>query len=72
MVAELTARGYSGSTVGNMLVPLGRILDQAVRRGLIGSKPVRRLERHERPKIVHQEMRVLEREEIGALLASSE
>jgi integrase len=55
-----------------VLIPVGRILDQAVRRGLIGSNPLRRLERHERPRVVHREMRVLGREEIAALLDAAE
>jgi site-specific recombinase XerC len=51
LVAELTAHGLSGATVSCVLVPLGRVLDQPVRRGLISSNPVRGLERHERPKV---------------------
>jgi integrase len=72
LVAELTAQGLAGATVANVLVPVGRILDQAVRRGLISSNPVRRIERHERPRVVHREMRVLGREEIAALLDAAE
>jgi integrase len=72
LVAELTAQGLAGATVANVLIPVGRILDQAVRRGPIGSNPLRRLERHERPRVVHREMRVLGREEIAALLEAAE
>jgi integrase len=72
LVAELTAQRLAGATVANVLVPVGRTLDQAVRRGLISSNPVRRLERHERPRVVHREMRVLGREEIAALLEVAE
>jgi integrase len=68
LVAELTTQGLSGATIAKPLIPLSRILDHAARRGLIGSNPVRGLERHERPKVVHREMRVLDRDEIAALL----
>jgi integrase len=68
LVAELTTQGLSGATIAKPLIPLSRILDQAVRRGLISSNPVRGLERHERPKVVHREMRVLDRDEIAVLL----
>jgi integrase len=69
LVADLHGRGLSGWTVRNILVPLGRILTSAVRRRLISENPMRRLERRERPQVVHREMRVLQPAEIEALLA---
>lgn len=52
------------------MTPLGRILSYAARRGLISDNPINRLERGERPKIDRREMRILNRDEIDALLRS--
>ena len=55
----------------NILVPVSRIFDHAVRRGLAPTNPVKALERGERPKVVREEMRVLDRHEIDALLGAA-
>lgn len=68
LVADLQRAGFAGTTIANVLVPVGRILDHAVRRGLIPANPVRGLERHERPKIRRDEMRFLDSQEIDSLL----
>jgi hypothetical protein len=49
LIAEMHAKGYKGWTIRSTLNPLSRILGNAARRGLIGSNPMRRLERGERP-----------------------
>jgi hypothetical protein len=49
LIAEMHAKGYKGWTIRSTLNPLSRILGNAARRGLIGSNPIRRLERGERP-----------------------
>ena len=68
LIAELQASGLSGWTVQGILVPLGRILNHAARRGLIADNPMRRLERRERPRVERREMRILNSEEIDAVL----
>jgi integrase len=54
--------------VQGILTPLGRILNHAARRGLIADNPMRRLERRERPRVERREMRILNSEEIDAVL----
>jgi len=68
VVAELQASGLSGWTVQGILTPLGRILNHAARRGLIPDNPMSRLERRERPRVERREMRILNSEEIDAVL----
>jgi integrase len=71
MVRELQQAGYAGSTITSILIPTNQIFDHAVRRGLARANPVRGLERHERPKIVRVEMRILDRDEIDRLLQAA-
>jgi integrase len=71
LVAELQREGFAASTIVNILVPTGQVFDHAVRRGLTPANPVRGLERHERPKIRREEMRILDRHEIEALLGAA-
>jgi integrase len=68
VIAELQAAGLSGWTIRGILVPLGRVLAYAARRGLIPDNPIRRLEPQERPRVVKREMRILRPDEIDALL----
>ena len=44
------------------------MIDHGVRRGLLPANPVKGLEKHERPKIQRDEMRILNGDEIAALL----
>jgi integrase len=67
-IADLQASGLSASTVQGILTPLGRILNHAARRGLIADNPMSRLERRERPRVERREMRILNSEEIDAVL----
>ena len=71
LVAELQTEGYAGSTITNILIPAGQVFDRAVRRGLMATNPVRRLERHERPRIDRNEMRILDGDEITTLLQAA-
>jgi integrase len=50
---------------------LSRILNSAVRRGLIGENPMRRLERGERPKVERREQRILRGDEIATFLSAA-
>jgi integrase len=68
LIADMRSRGKAGWTVRGSLTPLRRILAYAARRGMIGSNPMDRLERGERPSVGRREMRILSREEIGSLL----
>lgn len=71
LITEMTRAGYAGWTIKGVLTPLSRILGHAARQGWIASNPVTRLEKDERPKVGRREMRVLEKNEIEELLASS-
>jgi integrase len=71
LIAELGRDGLAPATVRNVLVPLNRVLDHGVRRGLLTVNPVRGLERHERPKVDRDEMRILSAEEIDALIKAA-
>ena len=68
LIAELHAAGYTGWTIRTILTPLSRLLSHAVRRGVIASSPISRLDRTERPAVWAREQRILGREEIGLLL----
>ena len=68
LIAAMRAEGKAGWTIQGALVPLGRILNAAVRRGLLASNPLHRLEREERPRVGGRERRILERDEIAKLL----
>ena len=66
------ATGLSSWTRKGMLTPLGRVLALAVRRGYLTENPLRRLEPEELPKAkAKDEPRVLDREQIGRLLAAA-
>ena len=71
LIASLRARGLSPKTISGALVPLGRVLALALRRGHINDNPLRRLETSERPRVVRREQRVLTHGEIEQLLAAS-
>jgi integrase len=68
LISQLRRKGLSGKTISSALIPLNRIFSHAVRRGHISENPVLRLERHERPRLQRREQRVLNHEEIAALL----
>lgn len=70
LIATLRARGLSPKTIASALVPLGRVLSLALRRGYVNSNPLQRLETSERPRIQRREQRVLTHEQIGALLSA--
>lgn len=72
LIAEMQAAGYAAWTILTVLKPLGKLLGHAVRRGQIGSNPVRGLETDERPSPGTREMRILQRDEIHALLEAAD
>ena len=72
LIAEMQAAGYTGWTILTVLKPLGKLLGHAVRRGQIGSNPVRGLEPGERPSPGTREKRILQRDEIHALLDAAD
>ncbi len=71
-IADMRERGYKGWTIRAALTPLGRSLGYAARRGLIGSNPMERLERGERPSVAQREMRTLTRDEISRVLSAAD
>ena len=64
--------GYSGSTMQAVVLPLSQILDYAVRRGIIATNPLDRLDRGQRPRKSRAEMRCLSTEEIARLLDATD
>lgn len=68
VIAEMREKGRAPWTIKGALVPTGRVLNLAVRRGIIPSSPLARLDRSERPHIKATPIRVLERDEIAAVL----
>jgi integrase len=68
LISRLRARGLSAKTINGALVPLNRILNHSVRRGYITENPANRLERHERPRTQRRDQRVLDHQQIIALL----
>lgn len=70
LIAHLRAKGLAPKTVAGALVPLGRVLSLALRRGYIQDNPLRRLEASERPRVQRREQRVLTHVEIGKLLTA--
>jgi integrase len=68
LVAKLRSNGLAAKTIAGALVPLGRVLQLALRRGLIADNPLRRLEQSERPRVHRREQRVLTHDEIRKLL----
>ena len=71
LIITLRGKGLAAKTINGALVPLGRILNHALRRGYITDNPLRRLEKHERPRLHKRDQRVLNHEEISRLLAAS-
>jgi integrase len=71
LIAELRSRGLAAKTIAGALVPLGRILALALRRGYINEIPLRRLEASERPRVQKRQQRVLNHAQIANLLAAS-
>jgi integrase len=71
LIEDLRARGYTGWTIRTTLTPLSRLLNHAVRRGVIPVSPMSRLDRTERPTVWAAEQKILKREEIARLLDSS-
>ena len=70
LIAEMSA-ALRPSTVRAALNVMSRLMGRAVRRGAIATNPVSGLERWERPKGRPREMRVLQRDEIGRVLAAT-
>ncbi len=71
LVSDLQREGLAPATILTVLTPLKRVFDNAVRRGLLAANPVNGLERHERPRSRHDEMRILNSDEIDALLSAA-
>jgi integrase len=71
LIADLRTKGLSAKTIGGALVPLGRILKLAIRRRHITANPLDRLDQTERPRIHKRDQRVLNHQEITALLAAT-
>jgi integrase len=68
LIAGLRRRGYAGSTISCVLIPLSRLFGRAARRGLIEVNPITKLDRSERPRTERRERPVFSRDEIGRLL----
>lgn len=71
VVASLVAqmqKDYKAWTIRGTLVVLSRAMQTAVRRGYVAQNPVRGLDKSERPKGDQRRMRILNSEEITALL----
>jgi integrase len=71
LVAKMTRDGYSPYTIRGTLSPLGRIMNSAVRDGLIPANPVRALDKSERPPASNGERRSLDEKELKRLLAKA-
>jgi integrase len=71
LIADLRRKGLAAKTIRGALIPLGRILALAVRRGHINENPVRRLDPSERPRVSRGEQRVLNHDEIQKLLSAA-
>jgi integrase len=72
LIADLRRRGYAGSTINSILIPLSRPFNHAVRRDLIEVNPISKLDRSERPRVSRAERPVLNRDEISRLLAAAQ
>jgi len=68
LIEALQNTGYTAWTIRTALTPLSRLLNHAVRRGVIPVSPIARLDRTERPAVWAAEQKILKREEIGRLL----
>jgi integrase len=71
LVAELHKEGFAGNTILAVLKPVRQVFARALRLGLVPANPVDQLERYERPTFERAEMRILDRHEIGSLLANA-
>lgn len=71
LIATMRAKGLAAWTIKGTLTPLGRIFTWAGRRGYVGSNPLDRLERGERPVTGRRDMRILTSEELARLLDSA-
>jgi integrase len=71
LIGQMRAKHLAAKTINGALVPIGRILAHALRRGYITDNPLRRLEQHERPRIYKRDQRVLDHRQITALLDAS-
>lgn len=71
LIGDMREQGYAPATTKAVLGPLSLILGQAVRCGRIGHNAVASLERRERPKGERRPMRILSREEMGALIEAT-
>jgi integrase len=70
-LARIQGKPFSGWTIRGVLVALSRVLGHAARRGHLHSNPVQRLEKDERPTATRRELPSLDRDAIGALIAST-
>ena len=68
LIAQLRSQGLAPKTIAGALVPLGRILALALRRGHINDNPLRRLDQSERPRPQKRDQRVLDHDQISRLL----
>jgi integrase len=71
LVRELEAKGLSAWTIRGALSPLSRVFAWAVRRGMVSTNPVAKLDRSERPRIERRELRILSGDEIAKLLTAA-
>jgi integrase len=72
LIAAMQAADLAAWTIRAVLTPFGRIMGYAVRHYRLGSNPLRRLERGERPSAVtRNERRVLTSDEIAKLLGKA-
>lgn len=71
VIAEMRREGLAAWTIRGVLTPLGQIMGNAARHGMIAHNPVRKLVRGERPTVERREMRILAPEEIPSLLAAA-
>jgi len=73
LIRDLEAKGLSGKTIENYLLPLSGTMRLAVRRGLVSVNPVALLTNDERPRhALREEKHVWSDEEIAALISASE
>ena len=68
VITELNELGYAAWTVRTIMTPLSRVFSHAIRKGVIRESPMSRLDRSERPSVWAKEQRVLNSDEIAALL----
>ena len=70
VITTMRANGKSEWTIKGVLTPVGRVFAVAVRRGIVPSNPVSRLDKTERPK-PGKRIRILSRDEIGRLIEAA-